>query len=305
MHIFLTGATGYVGARIARRLLENGHTVSGLARSSESAAKLSHTGVTPHEGDLARPETLAAGAKNADGVIHTAFGNDFDNFGGMVETDLAALEALVGALAGTGKPLIASNGSAFLGDTGDALADETRPADETSYFAPRARPDRRLQEAASQHNLRAAVLRLPFFVYGDNGSVFAPALLHFARQAGRSIYVGAGDNRASAVHVEDAARAYVLALEKATPGAIYHLADGSGPTFRQIAHAVSDNLGVPIQSVDRAEAEAVWGPGLTAFFTISNQLDASKARRELGWEPAPGRPSLLDDLARGSYKAKE
>ena len=77
---------------------------------------------------------------------------------------------------------------------------------------------------AAERNLRCGVVRLPLFVHGHDGSVFVPALVRAAREAGVSAYVGA--NRYTAVYVDDAARLYALALDRMPAGgALYH-ADG-------------------------------------------------------------------------------
>lgn len=139
MRVFLTGATGYVGSVVAEKLLAAGHDVLGLSRTEAGDAKLKAAGVTPFRGDLSDPQSLAAAALLADGVIHTAFGHNFDDFAGMVETDLLALDAMLTALERKNKPIVVTNGPAFLGDSGETLHDETAPVDESSFFAVRAR----------------------------------------------------------------------------------------------------------------------------------------------------------------------
>jgi nucleoside-diphosphate-sugar epimerase len=62
------------------------------------------------------------------------------------------------------------------------------------------------------------------FVYGHGGSIFLPLLVQAARETGESIYVSAGDTYISAVHVDDAADLYTLALQQPVSG-IYHCAD--------------------------------------------------------------------------------
>ncbi len=87
MRIFLTGASGFIGARILTELLAAGHQVTGLARTDSSAQALSHAGADVHRGTLDEPDTLAAGAQHADAVIHTAFDHDFHRFVENCEKD--------------------------------------------------------------------------------------------------------------------------------------------------------------------------------------------------------------------------
>jgi uncharacterized protein YbjT (DUF2867 family) len=80
MRVFVTGATGFIGQIVVEDLLGAGHQVVGLARSDEGAAKLSSRGVEVRRGDLGDLQALAECAREADGVIHTAFIHDFSKF---------------------------------------------------------------------------------------------------------------------------------------------------------------------------------------------------------------------------------
>ena len=71
MNVFVIGATGFVGGAVARHLADNGHTVTGLARTETAAATLDDQGITPVTGDLdaCRPATIEA-ALRADARLH-------------------------------------------------------------------------------------------------------------------------------------------------------------------------------------------------------------------------------------------
>src|SRR5882672_345782 len=97
MEVFLTGATGYIGSAVAEALQKAGHQVTGLARTPERAKQLEARGVRSSLGDLLKPETVAAPARAAEGVIHTANTND----AGAAQADAAVVRAILKSLEGT------------------------------------------------------------------------------------------------------------------------------------------------------------------------------------------------------------
>lgn len=100
MKIFLTGASGYIGGSVAHKLIQQGHQVYGLVRSSEKAELVAKSGVSPVLGSLDDTDQLIESAHNSDAVINTASSDH-----------RPAVEALVKALAESGKTLIHTSGS--------------------------------------------------------------------------------------------------------------------------------------------------------------------------------------------------
>ncbi len=92
MHVFLTGASGWVGSAVARELIAAGHTVTGLVRTLTKADAARGLGVTPRLGELGDLQGLRAAADQADAVIHTAFGIDFARIAELAEEDRRAIE---------------------------------------------------------------------------------------------------------------------------------------------------------------------------------------------------------------------
>ncbi|MDG9673337.1 NAD-dependent epimerase/dehydratase family protein [Micromonospora sp. DH14] len=117
MRVFITGASGHLGSAVVPELLSAGHEVVGLARSDTSAAAIEKLGAQAHRGDLADLDVLREEAAAADGVIHLAFRHDLmvnGDLAGAARTDLDALTALADGLAGSGKPLVGTGGTAML-----------------------------------------------------------------------------------------------------------------------------------------------------------------------------------------------
>lgn len=273
MRVFVTGATGYIGSAVVRELIEAGHEVIGLARSSEGVAKLEAAGAVAHRGDIDDLERLGSGATASDGVIHLAFKHDFADLEKSLESDLRAVEAMGKALAGTGKPFITTahmNGEASIKAT----------------------------LGLAKEGVRASVASLAPSVHGEGDKAFVPQLIRIARERRLSACVGDGTNRWPAVHRLDAAHLYRLAVEKAPAGSRLTGVADEGIPFRDIAAIISRKLNVPLTSIPPEEAVAHFG-----FLGRIVQADLPRSNAEtkaiLGWQPE--QPSLIEDLEQGHY----
>lgn len=298
MKVFLTGATGYVGGAVARRLKGRDYKLSALARSDDAAEKLSAEGIEPVRGDLRDFATLREAAKDADGVVHLAFSHDFDDYDEAVKLDREVVAAFADALAGTNKPLVATSSSAILGDTRSLPADEDFPFSETSPRRLRGEAERDVLQFSSR-GIRPIVVRLPLFVYGRGGSTFVPFLIGNARENGAPVYPSPGENRFSAVHVDDVADFYFLALDTGTAKGLYNIA-AENVSLRELSESVGRLLNLRPRGVGTDEARAKYGK-MFDFLSISNQLDASRAKIDLRWMPSDYR-SIRDEIENGSYR---
>jgi nucleoside-diphosphate-sugar epimerase len=291
MRVFVTGATGFIGSATVQDLIAAGHEVLGFARSDASAAALDRLGVSVQRGDLTDLDSLVAGAKACDGVVHTAFVHDFSQFLANIETDRRAVEALCGALEGSGKPLAIASGTLMVQAHKPATEKDAPPSPD----APRAASE---ILALNTPGVRGRVVRLPPTVHGAGDKGFMTWLVTAAREKGVSPYVGDGTNRWPAVHRLDAARVFRLAMEYAGPSTALHAVAEDGVTIRAIAETIGAGVGVPVRSITEDEAPAHFG-FLAMFIGRDNLVSSTWTRETLGWSPEG--PGLLPDMRDSGY----
>lgn len=318
MRVFVTGANGFIGTAVIQELIQAGHEVTGLVRSTEGARKLTALGAKAQQGTVESVEDLRRGVADADGVIHTAFFHKFSHaslstrikivLGGnprhaasrfmalATETDRRAIETLGKALSGEERSLVMAFPTMAL--RAGSLATENDPSDPQSVGGGRIISETTTL-ALADHGVRSSVIRIAPLVHGiGDKSGLLPTLIGIARKKGVSAYVEDGFNRWPSVHRLDTARLFRLALEQAPAGSTFHAVGEEGIPFRDIAHAIGRYLNVPVSSIKKEQAGAHFG-WLGAFVSVDNYVSSKLTQEQLGWNIQ--HPALLKDMEQGHY----
>jgi nucleoside-diphosphate-sugar epimerase len=316
---FVTGGSGFIGGRLIRRLVGDGWRVKALARSGASATMVSESGAEPVSGDLDDVEAMRRGAEGADLTFHAAahlgeWGSreEFErvNVGGTrnaVEASRAAgvrRFVHVGTEAGlmAGQPLVNANEQAPL-----------RPDSKALYSATKAQAEQVVRDANGD-DIETVVVR-PRLVWGAGDTTILPSLVQ-AVEKGRFAWIGGGRHRTSTTHVDNVIHGLMLGAERGQPGGVYFVTDGEPVVFREFITELLGTQGVspgkrnmpaPVAHALAAGAEGAWRtfrlggtPPVTRLaYWLSAQectIDISRARSELGYEPARSIPEGMEEL---------
>ncbi|MGA3119930.1 MAG: SDR family oxidoreductase [Polyangiaceae bacterium] len=311
MRVFVTGASGWIGRGLVPQLIEAGHKVTGLARSDAAARALRAAGAEVRSGSLDDLDTLRDAAAASDGVIHLAFKHDIafaGRFAEATDADRAAIRTFGEALAGTEKPFVIASGIlAVLGLAPGVVATERDglAADALDREVPISGANGRMANAhytraLAGRGVRSSIVRLPPSTHGNGDNGFIPTAIRLAREKGAAAYVGDGTNRWPAVHRDDAARLFRLALEKAPAGSVLHAVGDTGVPIREVAEVFASHLKVRALSVT-AERIGEYLGFLGRFWGFDGPASSQITRDSLGWQPT--RPGLIADLKEGHYFA--
>ncbi len=318
MRYFLTGATGFIGGRLARQLREAGHDVVALVRNRQRAEKLSELGVELVSGDITDRASLPQGMRGADGVFHCAgwykLGTkDFQE--GMrinVEGTRNVLEVMRDLQIPRG---VYTSTLAIFSDTHGKLVDENykfQGRHLTGYDETKWRAHYEVAEPLVRDGLPLTIV-LPGVVYGRGDT--SPIGDMFARYQKQKLPGVPAKTAYCWAHVEDTARGHILAMERGRSGEHYIIAGEPMTLAKVLALAETiTKIPAPRQTLSPgllrllASILAVVGRVVSlppqyqpevirASAGVTYLGDNTKARRELGFAPRSlqqGLPELLD-----------
>jgi len=242
----VTGASGFIGGRLAQRLVREGYSVRCLVRASSDTSLLDKLDVQTAVGDLTRALSLARAVEGCDYVFHC----------GALVSDWATTEELAGTnVEGTRNLLEASVGASvqrFIHfSTTDVYGYPDGVAIDEAYAATRFRnwyaqtkldAEAEVRRVERADALDAVILR-PATVYGP-GSTDVVGEIARAIQGRHMLLVDGGRAVAGLCYVDNLMDAAVLALRhEAAPGHAFNVSDGLGITWREFTDGLAEGLG--------------------------------------------------------------
>ena len=286
MRIFLTGATGYIGAAVLDALVRGGHDVTALVRNNEKARGVARRGAHPVIGNLADLDSFRGSAEAQDGYVHAAYDS---STGGGPAIELAALAALIAAAkrprtAGASVPerrfVIYTSGVWILGRVSEP-AGEDAPINPIPISAFRPAHEKLVLDANGEH-LRTMVVR-PGVVYGGGNGIVGD--IFKAASNGLVRVIGDGNNHWPLVYDRDLGDLYARLAASADASGVYHANDEGDERVNDIVGAIKPYLPVKpdVRYVPIEEARAKMGAYADAL--ALDQMVRSPRARALGWTP--------------------
>lgn len=320
--VLVTGATGFLGSHIVRRLHSEGRHVIAYARTpSKAERKFEDLGgrFEIRQGDLHNLDQMTEAMRGVDCVVHTAgHVSDWDryerfydtNVTGTVNTMMIAHEAGV-------KQFVHISSLGVFGDIDQDGFDENHMYRLSSdyYSNSKIHAEIAVKSYCTAHGLAYGVIR-PGFIYGEGDNNFFPRLIANLR-AGSAKYIGSPNNCVNTVYVGNVAELVAAMVGNATSfGRTYNIGDPEPTTISTFFEAVCASLGIdaPQKVVPKRFALTAAGvletvyrglripvaPPLTrkkvTFVARSRSVDARRAWSLIGREPFSAEEGLRRTL---------
>ena len=315
MKVFVAGATGALGKQLVPRLVGAGHDVVGMARSEERAELVRELGAEPAIADGLDPDAVGAAVSAArpEVIVHelTALSGSLDlrhidrTFEQTNRLRTEGTDILLSAARAAGtRRFVAQSFAGWPAErTGGPVKTEDDPPDPDPPAGLRPLVEAILyleRTVVGASPIEGLVLRYGgFYGPGTSFQFDPPSGEQTKAILGRKFpIVGDGGGILSFVHIEDAADATAIAVERGAPG-VYNVVDDNPAPVRDWLPEAARRLGAkrPFR-VPRSIGRLLAGEAMTVMMTELRGASNAKAKRELGWWPA--HPSLVGSLAGGS-----
>lgn len=312
MKYFVTGATGFIGGKLARELVRRGHEVVALVRTPSKAQDLTELGITVVEGDITAKDSMRTSMTGVDGVYHIAawykVGVKNDRAQQInVDGTRNVLELMQELNISKG---VYTSTLAVFSDTGGKVVDESYYFDGqhlSEYDRTKWEAHYNVAVLMQKAGLPLVIVQ-PGLVYGpDDTSTVRDTLIQYLQRKLPMIPKGAAYCWA---HVDDIVEGHILAMEKGIPGETYIIA-GEPYTLTDAMKLAQDITGI---APPRMQAPPALMKMMSGIMSVVNRVvtvpeqyhpeslrvfagktylgDNAKARRELGYNPRPLREGL-------------
>jgi nucleoside-diphosphate-sugar epimerase len=301
--IFVAGATGVLGWRAVDRLVQAGHTVTGLARSPEKAARLRSLGAGAVEVDLFDRDGIREAVAGAEVVCnlatHIPRATKARRDSAWAENDRIRREGarnLVDAALATGAGRYIQESITFIyAAAGDRWIDEDAPLDVPDYASSTVDAEHQVARFTDAGGT-GVVLRFGLF-YGPDSHHTIDGVRLARRRVAASF--GSPDTYMSSINTDDAAAAVVAALD--APAGVYNVVDDEPLSRRDTFAALADALGVRPPRVTLAALTRLGGEK-TATLARSQRVSNERFKQATGWSPAnpsvrEGWPAVVAEMA--------
>jgi nucleoside-diphosphate-sugar epimerase len=282
----VTGAAGFVGANLARRLVAEGHEVHALVRPGSDRWRLAELAadVAVREADLRDGDAVAAAfaAGRPDVVFHLGTRGAYSwqaEAREILETNVLGTANVLDACVHADTALVNTGSSSEYGFKDHAPA-ENEPLEPTSvYGVAKAAATLLCSSVARERGIAVTTLRL-YSVYGpwEEPGRFVPALAEAALRGTLPALASPSIAR-DFVWIGDVVEAYLLAASAPGEGAVYNVGSGRQTTLAEAVEAARRVLGVAEEPSWGSMADRSWDTEVWV-------ADMSKIERELGWRPA-------------------
>jgi len=299
--VAITGITGFIGSHLARRLVQLGYTVYGIARHCASRrlepVKDILNDIVFLTSDITDLMSISRALETADPdyICHlaalTPVRLSFENPFNYERVNYLGTMNLVHAMMKLPdypkrKLIVASTPEVYgFHTSGKPLKEETPFNPSSPYAVSKAAADMYVRMAALVYDLNPVVLR-PANTYGRKfESGFIVEYLIRSLLKGERVYIGAPESIREYMYVDDHVNAYISAIEKGRKGEVYNIGTGQRIRNKGLAMKIAEKVGY---SNDKIILGA-YPPGYPLRPIASDQpyiiLDSTKARQELKWSP--------------------
>lgn len=310
MNIFVSGATGFIGSRLAIKLASEGHNVHALYRSEKKAEVLDHPKIKLFKGDILDIESLKNAMQNCQEVYHTAaYANVWEkNHSVIYQLNIeGTMNIIHAAIYNRIKRIVCTSTAGVLGPSGtDNCLNEESPAPD-NYFI-----DYESSKAILENILKIISINGPDIIIVNPTRVYGPGILSESNGVTRMIdkYLngkwhfipGNGNSIGNYVYIDDVVQGHILAMKKGKKGERYILG-GENISYNDLFKTIKEIsekkyflfkiplllmlivAGFFILNANIFGRPPLITPSLVRKFNMNFKISSDKAKKELGYSP--------------------